>query len=224
MYRYDAAQTTITPMPVARTALSERAVLRLMDLTVAALLLLLFAPLMIIIALAVKFQDGGPALFAQGRVGRGGQLFRCYKFRSMVLDAEERLQALLRDDPAARLEWAKDQKLREDPRITSLGRFLRISSLDELPQLWNVVRGDMSLVGPRPIVPAEIVRYGRSFGWYCTVRPGMTGLWQVSGRNSVSYRRRVALDVVYAQRRSVTLNVTILARTLPAVLLRDGSF
>jgi exopolysaccharide production protein ExoY len=223
VYQFDAAQTALTAAPAPRLALSQRALIRMLDIFLAVSLLVAFAPLMLLIALTIQLQDGGAALFAQERVGRGGRVFRCLKFRSMVLDAEDRLQALLRYDAAARQEWARDQKLRDDPRITPLGRFLRISSLDELPQLWNVLRGDMSLVGPRPIVPGEIVRYGRCFGWYCSVKPGLTGLWQVSGRNGVSYRRRVALDVVYARRRSLALYCVILVRTVPAVLLRDGS-
>ena len=133
----------------------------------------------------------------------------------------DRLEA---SDPIARLEWEKDHKLRNDPRITRLGSFLRKSSLDELPQLFNVLRGEMSLVGPRPIVDAEVVRYGRYFADYCSVRPGITGLWQISGRNDVSYRRRVALDVAFARARSRSLYVRILAGTVPSVLVRRGSY
>jgi lipopolysaccharide/colanic/teichoic acid biosynthesis glycosyltransferase len=129
----------------------------------------------------------------------------------------------LATNPAAREEWARDQKLRDDPRVTRLGRFLRKTSLDELPQLINVLRGEMNLVGPRPILESEIPRYGASFRHYCTVKPGITGLWQVSGRNNTSYRKRVALDVLYARRRSAGLDLLILLRTVPAVLLRQGS-
>jgi len=186
-------------------------------------LLVFFAPAMLIVALLVKLQDGGPILFGHTRIGRDGESFKCLKFRSMLVDAEARLQALLQSDPQARIEWERDHKLRDDPRITALGDFLRRSSLDELPQLFNVLRGEMSLVGPRPIVQGERHRYGHYFNLYCQVRPGITGLWQVSGRSDVSYRRRVALDVAYARTRSLGLYFRILAATGPAVLARRGA-
>jgi lipopolysaccharide/colanic/teichoic acid biosynthesis glycosyltransferase len=192
--------------------------------TVLAVALLLFvAPLMIVLAVLVTAQDGGPPIFAHRRLGLGGRPFHCLKFRTMVRDADERLAALLAADPDAQAEWARDHKLRDDPRVTAFGRFLRRSSLDELPQLFNVLRGEMSLVGPRPIVEAEAVRYGRHFARYCAVRPGMTGLWQVSGRNDVSYRRRVVMDVAYARSKSVWTDTVILVATVPAVLTRRGS-
>jgi len=187
--------------------------------------LLLFAlPLMLVVAIAIKVQDGGPILFGHGRIGRGGRTFRCWKFRSMVVDAEARLAAVLASDPAARAEWEADHKLRRDPRITPLGVFLRVTSIDELPQLLNVLAGDMSLVGPRPIVMAEVARYGRWFRHYCQVRPGITGLWQVSGRNDVDYRRRVAMDVLFAKSRSAKRYLWILIMTVPAVAKRQGSY
>jgi exopolysaccharide production protein ExoY len=150
-------------------------------------------------------------------------MFTCFKVRTMVVDADKRLDQLLATDPDARAEWALDQKLRNDPRITTFGRFLRKSSLDEVPQLINVLRGDMSLVGPRPIVLEEAPRYGQWLKHYCAVRPGITGIWQVSGRNNLSYRRRVACDVLYARRQSTALNLKILLITIPAVLSQDGS-
>jgi lipopolysaccharide/colanic/teichoic acid biosynthesis glycosyltransferase len=186
-------------------------------------LLIFVLPVLLATALAVLAQDGGPVLFKHRRIGRGGHTFGCLKLRTMAVDAEARLTELLHHDPAAREEWARDQKLRNDPRITPLGRFLRQSSLDELPQLINVVRGEMNLVGPRPIVESEIARYGRRFRSYRAVKPGITGLWQVSGRNDVAYRTRVALDTLYAQRRSIGLDLWIIVRTVPAVLLRQGS-
>jgi lipopolysaccharide/colanic/teichoic acid biosynthesis glycosyltransferase len=186
-------------------------------------LLIFVLPLVLAAALAVLTQDGGPAMFKHRRIGRNGQAFGCLKLRTMAVDAEVRLAELLQRDPAAREEWARDQKLRNDPRITPLGRFLRQTSLDELPQLINVVRGEMNLVGPRPIVESEIVRYGRRFRSYRAVKPGITGLWQVSGRNDVAYRTRVALDTLYAQRRSIGLDLWIIVRTVPAVLMRQGS-
>jgi lipopolysaccharide/colanic/teichoic acid biosynthesis glycosyltransferase len=181
-------------------------------------------PLMIAIALAVYANDGGPVLFRHRRVGRNGKTFYCLKFRTMAVDAETRLADLLANDPVARAEWAADFKLRSDPRVTRIGAFLRRSSLDELPQLFNLMRGEMSLVGPRPIVEAEIARYGWRFRHYCAVKPGITGLWQVSGRNDVSYRSRVAMDCIYAKRKSLWLDLWVLAVTVPAVLAKRGSY
>jgi lipopolysaccharide/colanic/teichoic acid biosynthesis glycosyltransferase len=195
-----------------------------MNVAVALIALLFLLPVMLLVALAVYAQDGGPILFAHRRIGLNGRTFHCLKFRSMAVDAEARLAELLATDPAARAEWEKDHKLRQDPRVTRLGAFLRKSSLDELPQLFNVLRGDMSLVGPRPIVEAEVGKYGRRFRDYCAVKPGITGLWQVSGRNDTSYRTRVALDCMYARRRSVGLDAYIIAATVPAVLTRRGSY
>ena len=200
------------------------ATMRIFDIVAATGILLLTSPLLLMIGLLVWAMDGGPALFGQPRIGRDGRHFRCLKFRSMCVDADVRLAKLLASDEGARREWQADHKLRVDPRITRIGRFLRSTSLDETPQLINVLRGEMSLVGPRPIVDAEIPRYGRRFSAYCAQRPGITGLWQVSGRNDVSYRRRVALDTAYSARKSLSLDMRILAATLPAVLLRKGSY
>lgn len=195
-----------------------------MNLVLALLALLFLLPLMMAVAAAVYLQDGGPVLFAHRRIGRGGRTFYCLKFRTMAVDAEQRLAELLARDPAARIEWEKDHKLRNDPRVTALGVFLRKSSLDELPQLLNVLRGEMSLVGPRPIVEAEVVKYGRRFGYYCAVKPGITGLWQVSGRNDTTYRARVALDCIYARRRNLWMDAFVIVCTVPAVLSRRGSY
>jgi exopolysaccharide production protein ExoY len=197
---------------------------RAMDILIALAALIFTAPLLIGLALAIRLQDGGPAIFGHTRIGRGGRTFRCYKFRSMVTDADARLQALLSLDPEARREWELDRKLRNDPRITAIGAVLRKSSLDELPQVFNVLKGEMSIVGPRPIVAAEIRKYGSSFNQYCTVRPGITGLWQVSGRNDVPYRRRVALDRLYARSKCVSVDLRIMLLTVPAVLSRSGSY
>ncbi|HEY2660327.1 MAG TPA: sugar transferase [Caulobacteraceae bacterium] len=196
----------------------------LFSMVLAALLIVFLAPLMICVALAVRLQDGGPVLFAQKRVGYGGRTFACLKFRSMAVDAEARLERLLAEDLFARAEWASDHKLRIDPRITPVGMFLRRSSLDELPQLFNVLRGEMDLVGPRPIVPSEVGGYGRRIHHYCAVRPGITGLWRISGRTDISYRRRVAIDTVYARSKDFTFDLKILALTLPAVLFQRGSY
>jgi lipopolysaccharide/colanic/teichoic acid biosynthesis glycosyltransferase len=197
---------------------------RALDIVIAAAVLLFTLPLFTALVIAIRLNDGGPAFFGHERLGRNGKSFRCLKFRSMVINAEQRLQALLASDPVAAREWARDQKLRKDPRITSFGAFLRKSSLDELPQLLNVLRGEMSIVGPRPIVESEIVRYGRSYRHYCSVRPGITGLWQVTGRSNVSYRRRVALDRLYVQSKSLSVDVKIMLKTIPAGLVRSGSY
>ena len=196
---------------------------RALDILGAGIGLVLLAPFFLIVALMVR-ADGGPAFFAHQRVGRGGKLFGCLKFRSMVIDSQARLEALLANDPAARAEWEATRKLKNDPRITPIGRFLRSTSLDELPQLINVLRGEMSLVGPRPVQEAEIDRYyGASAAHYMAVRPGITGLWQVSGRSETSYESRVALDVSYVSRPSLLADFSILLRTPVAVLSRRGA-
>jgi len=202
----------------------EGSLVRGMDIGIALFALLFLLPLMAIIAIAIFAQDGGPVLFAHRRIGRHGRPFYCLKFRSMAIGAEARLATLLANDPVARAEWARDHKLRRDPRVTRLGAFLRRSSLDELPQLYNVLRGEMSVVGPRPIVEAEICRYGRRFRHYCAVKPGITGLWQVSGRTDVDYRARVAMDCLYVKSKSPSLYVWIIVATVPAVIMRRGSY
>jgi lipopolysaccharide/colanic/teichoic acid biosynthesis glycosyltransferase len=197
---------------------------RCFDVVLALTAIVVFLPLLFLIGVAIKIQDGGPILFSQERIGKGGLRFRCYKFRSMRPDAEAYLARLLASQPCLREEWEASRKLKVDPRITLIGDFLRRSSLDELPQLFNILKGDMSLVGPRPIVAAEAENYGRWFRFYLAVRPGLTGLWQVSGRNDVSYRRRVAMDRLYVQTRSVKRYIWIVLATVPAVLYRRGSY
>jgi lipopolysaccharide/colanic/teichoic acid biosynthesis glycosyltransferase len=202
----------------------DEAIIRAMDVTIVMLALAFLLPLMVLIALAIFLHDGGPVLFSHRRIGKGGRPFYCLKFRSMTVGAEARLAALLASSPVARAEWARDHKLRYDPRVTPLGAFLRRSSLDELPQLLNVLRGEMSIVGPRPIVEAEVSRYGRRFRHYCAVKPGITGLWQISGRNDVSYRSRVAMDCLFVKSNCPWLYVWIVIATIPAVLMRKGSY
>ncbi|UYY57051.1 sugar transferase [Sphingomonas sp. S2-65] len=196
---------------------------RTIDIGGAAFALAFFAPILILIVLAMLVGDRGPILFRHERVGHIGKKFYCLKFRTMVTDADVRLKELLATSPEARAEWLRDHKLKKDPRITLVGRFLRVSSLDELPQFWNVLTGEMSLVGPRPITNSEMRRYGRYVTDYLSVRPGITGLWQISGRNNVSYRRRVAMDVTFARSQSLSLYVRILVFTIPAVLTARGS-
>ncbi|WP_408590026.1 sugar transferase [Novosphingobium sp.] len=206
-----------------RTVTATERAIRALDLTIAAGLLILSLPLLVLIGFVIQVTSSGPIVFAHRRIGEGGRAFPCFKFRTMVTDADARLQALLQSDPVARDEWARTQKLRNDPRVTMVGLLLRRSSLDELPQLINILRGDMSLVGPRPIVEAEIPRYGRHFAQYCSVKPGVTGLWQVQRNADTSYRRRVAFDVAYTRSRSFWLNLKILALTLPSVLRGKGA-
>jgi lipopolysaccharide/colanic/teichoic acid biosynthesis glycosyltransferase len=197
--------------------------IRVLDVCVSTALLVFLAPLLLLIAVAVFLFDPGPVFFAHRRIGRNGVPFPCYKFRSMYRGAEQRLETVLAADPVRRAEWARDHKLSDDPRITRIGALLRVTSLDELPQLVNVIRGEMTLVGPRPIVQAEVCRYGRFISAYYSVKPGLTGLWQVSGRSSTTYRRRIASDVLYVRSRSIALDLRILAATVPAVISARGS-
>ena len=198
------------------------AVETVLNRTCALALLIVLAPLMLFIALRILREDGGPVLFGHLRVGKDGRLFECLKFRTMARDAEQRLQRLLSEDPVARSEWERNFKLRDDPRITTFGRFLRRTSLDELPQLINVLRGEMNLVGPRPVVVPELRKYGYAKFHYLSVKPGMTGLWQVCGRHETTYPQRVRLDRTYVERRSLTLDFAILLRTVRVVLRQPG--
>jgi undecaprenyl-phosphate galactose phosphotransferase len=199
-----------------------RAVKILLDLTLALALLIFMSPVFLIIAVLVK-RDGGPAFYAHRRVGANGQRFGCLKFRSMAVNAEALLDRLLREDPERAAEWDATQKLRDDPRVTKIGAFLRKTSLDEIPQLLNVLRLEMSLVGPRPIVEKEMRHYGREIAFYLQVRPGVTGLWQISGRSDTSYAQRVQLDTTYVRSWSLLGDLVILAKTAPAVLARRGA-
>ncbi len=194
---------------------------RVFDLVLAVLLLPLIAPAVAALWLLVR-RDGGPGFFGHKRIGLNGQEFKCWKVRTMVMGAEERLQAYLASNPAAAAEWARDHKLSNDPRITRFGNFLRKSSLDELPQIWNVLKGEMSFVGPRPIVRDELPKYGVAAGAYLSQKPGITGLWQVSGRNDVSYTERVAMDVDYSLRGSLVFDMELILRTGVSVLGGTG--
>lgn len=196
---------------------------RLFDVVIACILLILLSPLMLLLAWRIR-QDGGSAVFAHQRVGQGGKLFPCYKFRSMVVDAKDQLERLLEAEPELRAEWDRDHKLKNDPRISAVGHYLRKTSLDELPQLFNVLRGEMSLVGPRPIIKAELERYREDAQYFLMVRPGITGLWQVSGRNDVDYEQRVYLDTWYVKNWSLWYDIAILFKTVRVVLRRDGAY
>jgi undecaprenyl-phosphate galactose phosphotransferase len=200
----------------------SRLIKALFDQLVAAALLVILAPLFLVLGWIIR-ADGGPALFGHLRIGANGQRFRCLKFRTMVPDADAVLQRILATDPRARAEWHRTHKLRDDPRVTRIGLFLRQTSLDELPQLLNVLRGEMSLVGPRPIVDAEICRYGHDIVYYYEAKPGITGLWQVSGRSNTSYDDRVKLDVWYVRNWTLWHDIAILLKTIPAVLFKRGA-
>ena len=192
---------------------------RVVDIVLATLLLILVLPLMLACALMVALSSPGPLLFRHSRIGANGKEFSCLKFRTMVVDADVAIGAILGGCVQSQKEWLELQKLRRDPRVTPGGRFLRRYCLDELPQLFNVLAGHMSIVGPRPIVADEIRRYGSNFSDYCSVKPGLTGLWQVSGRHALSYEQRVQLDTQYARSKSIRLDLWILLMTLPIVLL-----
>lgn len=192
---------------------------RAIDIVGASFLLLLASPVMLISALLVKLSSPGPVFFRQQRLGRHNKPFWCYKFRSMVVDAE----AILARDRKLREEFGENFKLKNDPRITPIGAFLRKTSLDELPQLFNVLRGDMTLIGPRPIVPKELEQYGNSQDTLLSVTPGLSGMWQASGRSETSYSERVAMDMDYIERRSILLDVKLIAKTVIAVLRRNGA-
>jgi len=197
---------------------------RCFDTVCASLGLIVLSPFFLITALVIKLSSPGPVFFGHNRIGRDGATFKCYKFRSMVANAQDVLEELLARDPEARAEWQREFKLKNDPRITKVGAFLRKTSLDELPQLFNVVRGEMSLVGPRPIVKDEIELYGAKVRYFFKVTPGITGLWQVSGRNDISYDERVMLDEYYAKNWSLWLDVEILLRTFGVVFKREGAY
>ena len=196
---------------------------RVLDIIGSLVLAAVFSPLMLVIVLLLR-KDGGPVIYRHWRVGRGGRIFECVKFRTMIPDAEHVLRDLLEQDSKLKGEWVRNHKLRRDPRVTRLGRFLRRTSLDELPQLWNVIRGEMSLVGPRPVVRHELLRYGRSIPAYLSSKPGITGLWQVKGRNDTDYRRRVALDTYYVRRQSLLLDLYILLQTTRVVVGGRGAY
>lgn len=196
---------------------------RVFDLIASILLLVVLSPLFAYLSWKIR-QSGGGAIFGHVRVGQHGKLFRCLKFRTMVPDADKVLADLLASNPQARAEWERDFKLKNDPRITVIGAFLRATSLDELPQLWNVVRGEMSLVGPRPVIEEELQRYGDQVGYYLEAPPGITGLWQISGRNDISYDDRVELDCWYVRNWSLWYDLVVLVKTVKVVFRKEGAY
>ncbi|MBS3648590.1 sugar transferase [Pseudaminobacter sp. 19-2017] len=186
--------------------------------------ILLLSPLLLMLAMLVKFSDGGRVLYGHRRIGRNGQVFQCLKFRTMVENGDEVLSAYFAKNPQSREEWLATRKLQNDPRVTRIGAVLRKLSLDELPQLFNILRGDMSIVGPRPVVKDELELYGAAADCYLKSRPGLTGLWQISGRNDVSYCTRVAFDRHYVENWSFLFDLKIIVKTVPAVFSSRGSY
>jgi exopolysaccharide production protein ExoY len=236
IFGYPAAEFSEAPFAVARVTRPVLAVLttprnfsyavikRLVDVVLVALFAPVWVPLCLGLALCVVITSPGPVFFSHRRIGRGGVFFSMWKFRTMCVDSAEVLEQHLAKHPEVRREWAANHKLKKDPRITALGRMLRRSSMDELPQLWNVLRGDMTLVGPRPIVAAEAEMYGSDFAYYLAVKPGITGLWQTSGRSTLSYDARVALDRRYVEEWSLPMDARILAMTITKVMNADGAY
>jgi exopolysaccharide production protein ExoY len=217
----DAAQVGLRPAesPASGYASTKR----LLDILGALVLATVFSPLVLAIV-AIMGCEKGPIIYRHRRVGREGRFFECLKFRTMIPNADQVLRELLESDPKIKAEWMRDHKLRRDPRVTRLGRFLRRTSLDELPQLWNVIRGEMSLVGPRPVVREELLRYGRNVRTYLAAKPGITGLWQIKGRNDTDYHRRVVLDTYYVRNQNLLLDVYILFKTTRVVLGGSGAY
>lgn len=197
---------------------------RAFDVSAACLGLIFLSPLFLMVMLLVKLSDRGPIFYGHRRIGHNGQEFRCLKFRTMVTNGDKVLQEHLRNNPKAMEEWRETRKLQDDPRVTAVGAVLRKLSLDELPQLFNIIRGEMSVVGPRPVVRDELEMYENAAVYYLQSRPGLTGLWQISGRNDVSYATRVAFDTHYVENWSLVRDVVIIARTIPAVCAQRGSY
>jgi exopolysaccharide production protein ExoY len=197
---------------------------RILDIVLSVLLLITLSPIFVVVALAIKLCDGGPVFFVHRRVGFLSRPFNCLKFRTMAIDTVERLKSFLAENKHHSREWSANRKLKSDPRLIPIGLILRRMSVDELPQLINVLRGDMSLVGPRPIVSDELAHYGPDAALYLSVRPGLTGAWQVSGRSDTTYKTRVGIDREYCLNWSTLRDITIIVRTVPAVLLARGSY
>lgn len=198
---------------------------RIVDIFFSLSVIILFSPLYILIALLIRIISKGNVIYYQTRIGRGGKTFRCYKFRTMYHNADEILKEILDSDDVKRKEWETSHKLKNDPRVTSIGAFLRKTSLDELPQFWNVLKGDLSVVGPRPVVNEEIVRH---FGYRAqkifTIRPGITGIWQISGRSNTTYSERIALDEYYVENRTLFMDFKIIALTIPSIITKKGAY
>ena len=198
---------------------------RLFDIIFSIIALIITLPFVLAIAIVIKATTGGKVFYAHQRIGRGGRSFRCYKFRTMYPNADQLLQELIEHCPIHRIEWEERQKFKHDPRVTNIGAFLRKTSLDELPQFWNVLKGDLSVVGPRPVVESELTKhFGVKAPKILSVRPGITGIWQVSGRNDTSYSERVRLDEKYVDKRSFFMDIKLIAKTIPVMINNKGAY
>ena len=198
---------------------------RVFDLCFSFLVFVMGFPVFFLIAIAIRLTSSGKIIYSHERIGRGGKSFRCFKFRTMYKDADLRLNRVLAKNPALRQEWEKQRKLKKDPRVTPIGHFLRRTSLDELPQFWNVLRGDLSVVGPRPVVRSELeTYYGIKAKRILSIRPGLTGLWQVSGRNDTTYLTRILLDEMYIEKQTFLLDLRLVLKTIPTMLFSKGAY
>jgi exopolysaccharide production protein ExoY len=216
---------TVNISEVIKYEIKHIPVKRTFDIIFSLLVLILCSPLFAILATLIRLTSPGKALYSQERVGRGGKSFRCYKFRTMFLDADKRLHDILKNDSLKKLEWEQSHKLKNDPRVTKIGSFLRKTSLDELPQFWNVLIGDLSVVGPRPVVQEEITKhFGMKAAKILSVRPGITGIWQVSGRSDISYSKRIQLDEKYVDTHSIALDLKLIVKTIPSIVTSKGAY
>ena len=198
--------------------LNGNSIKRLFDIVFALFILIVFSPLYLILMVTIALNSQGPVFYVQQRVGKNHQPFNCIKFRTMVHNADEILETMMEDSEQMRQEFQTSFKLKQDPRITKIGKFLRLTSLDEFPQFWNVLKGEMSVIGPRPLVPEELSRYGRKINTVLKIRPGITGLWQVSGRNDIPYHKRIKIDVYYATSHSWILDLWIIYKTVGVII------
>lgn len=217
------APTLQVPRTESKFALGGR-LKRITDIVLASVAMIAFSPLFLMVAYSVKRTSSGPLFYGHKRIGLGGKEFKCLKFRTMCVNGDAVLRRYFDANPEALVEWQETHKLKNDPRVTRIGRVLRRYSVDELPQLLNVIKGDMSVVGPRPVVTEELLRYGDAAQLYYSARPGITGLWQVSGRSDTSYETRVELDTVYVENWSLAADCRIMIRTIPAVIGSSGSY
>lgn len=205
--------------------IKHRVIKRIFDILFSLTILIIFIPVFALIAIAVRFTSYGPIVYGHKRIGRGGKVFKCYKFRTMYKDADERLKTILESDAEMKKEWEECYKLKNDTRVTQVGSFLRKTSLDEFPQFWNVLKGDLSVVGPRPVILDEVIKhYGEKAAKVLSIRPGLTGLWQVSGRSDTSYAKRISLDEEYINNQSLALDIKLVLKTIPAMISSKGAY
>lgn len=217
--------TALTLPPTFEFPIRHNAIKRAFDILFSVTILVLSAPIMAFVALSVRFSSKGKIVYAHERIGRGGKPFRCYKFRTMYPDADMRLKEILEQCPILNQEWERNHKLKNDPRVTPIGKFLRKTSLDEFPQFWNVLKGDLSVVGPRPVVQYEITKHlGPKAAKILSIRPGLTGLWQVSGRSDTCYSKRIKMDEQYVDSQSILLDLKIIAKTIPSMFFSKGAY